>query len=199
MPNGQSSSVNSSASHPRCETTTAARTNWRPGAGVSPREFSVEVRCLAPETDTIAEHHIPFVVVTGGWSPAFEAIGASARSARRWNPRGHRIGPSLPEPRQRRIQRYARHADAQRRCLSLLASLTIVLDRPSVTVADSELREDLVDRGIEAGADTGRERTGRRYPSRQWSCRSRALTRYRRPPATGCRFVKADATFTLPR
>ena len=33
---------------------------------------------VSRQLDTIAEHQIPFVVVTGGWSPAFEAIGASA-------------------------------------------------------------------------------------------------------------------------
>jgi pimeloyl-ACP methyl ester carboxylesterase len=33
---------------------------------------------VSRQLDTIAEHRIPFVVVTGGWSPAFEAIGATA-------------------------------------------------------------------------------------------------------------------------
>jgi pimeloyl-ACP methyl ester carboxylesterase len=33
---------------------------------------------VSRQLDTVAEHRIPFVVVTGGWSPAFEAIGESA-------------------------------------------------------------------------------------------------------------------------
>jgi len=33
---------------------------------------------VSRQLDRIAEHQIPFVVVAGGWSPAIEAIGASA-------------------------------------------------------------------------------------------------------------------------
>ena len=50
----------------------------RPGQG-SRRPLKLPSKSdVSRQLDTIAEHHIPFVVITGGWSPAFEAIGASA-------------------------------------------------------------------------------------------------------------------------
>ena len=93
---------------------------------------------VSRQLDTIAEHHIPFVVITGGWSPAFEAIGASTLT------RGggtHVVIYSdhhFPNLVSEGIQRHARHADAQCRCLTPRASLTIVFDRPSVTTVEHE-------------------------------------------------------------
>lgn len=139
MPNGRSSSVNSSASHPRCETTTAARTNWPPWAEVSPRSgFRRGPTSRANSTGSPSTKFHSSSSPAAGARPS-RPSGHPRRRARRWIACGHLIEPSVPEPRQRGIQRHARHADAQCRCLTPGTSLTIVFDGPSVTAVEREV------------------------------------------------------------